>query len=74
MSINHSLDATAERLPVGRDDPILQELWQVKAKINSEANYDVAVLAAQARALDVDELLRRLGGDAARSHFSTAAG
>ena len=74
MTINHNLDATAERLPVGRDDPILQELWQVKAKINSEANYDVAVLAAQARALDVDELLRRLGGDAARSHFSTAAG
>ena len=74
MSINHSLDATAERLPVGRDDPILQELWQVKAKINSEANYDVAVLAAQARALDVDELLRRLGGDAARPHVSATAG
>lgn len=74
MTINHSLDATTERLPVGRDDPILQELWQVKAKINSEANYDVAVLAAQARALDVDELLRRLGGDAARPHFSATAG
>ena len=32
MTINHSLDATTERLPVGRDDPILQELWQVKAR------------------------------------------
>ena len=74
MTINQSLDATAERLPLGRDDPILQELWQVKAKINLEANYDVAVLAAQARALDVDGLLRRLGGDAARPHYSAAAG
>lgn len=61
MTIVHHLDMQPERLPVGRDDPILQELWQVKARINAEANYDVAVLAAQARALDVEALMRRAG-------------
>jgi hypothetical protein len=30
-------------------DPILQELWQIKADLNREANYDLAQLAKNAR-------------------------
>jgi hypothetical protein len=32
-----------------RKDPILQELWDTKAKLNSEAGYDVSKLLANAR-------------------------
>jgi hypothetical protein len=28
----------------GRNDPILQELWAVKAQINAKANYSVAAI------------------------------
>ena len=31
-----------DKLPTGRRDPILQELWAVKARINAQANYSVA--------------------------------
>ena len=30
------------KLPTGHRDPILQELWAVKARINEQANYSVA--------------------------------
>ncbi len=28
--------------PTGRRDPVLQELWEVKARINAQAHYSVA--------------------------------
>ena len=56
--IPHAPDT--ERLPLGKNDPILQELWQHKAQINAESNYDVKILAARARALNVDEVLLQL--------------
>ena len=31
-----------DKLPTGHRDPILQELWAVKAHINAQANYSVA--------------------------------
>lgn len=30
------------KLPIGHRDPILQELWAVKARINEQAHYSVA--------------------------------
>lgn len=32
-----------------RNDPILQELWAIKAVINKEANYDAATLLRRAQ-------------------------
>ncbi len=32
-----------------RNDPILEELWAVKAKINAEANYDLSRLIEMAQ-------------------------
>ncbi len=29
-------------------DPILQEVWRIKAELNKEANYDLRVLAREA--------------------------
>jgi hypothetical protein len=49
-----SLQGRAERR-VCRDE-ILRELWEIKAMLNAEANYDVAVLAKRA-----NETARRLG-------------
>lgn len=31
-----------DKLPTGRHDPILQELWAVKARINAQSHYSVA--------------------------------
>jgi hypothetical protein len=33
-----------------RQDPILQELWDIKAELNKKANYDVGQVLANARA------------------------
>jgi hypothetical protein len=37
-------------LPKFRRDPILEELWAIKAEINKEAGYDVKRLLADAQA------------------------
>jgi hypothetical protein len=34
-----------------RHDPILQELWAIKAEINKEAHYDVATLLRNAQSV-----------------------
>jgi hypothetical protein len=41
------MDRNAEHLT--RNDPIMQELWAVKAAINKEANYSVAEIARRLR-------------------------
>jgi hypothetical protein len=58
-----------ERLPLGKNDPILQELWKHKAQINAESNYDVKVLAERARMIDVDEVARQLARAAQLAHI-----
>jgi hypothetical protein len=41
------MDKNAEHL--NRNDPIMQELWAIKAAINKEANYSVAEIARRLR-------------------------
>ncbi|MCK9388861.1 MAG: hypothetical protein M0Q22_10795 [Sulfuritalea sp.] len=45
---------------LGRADPLLQELWAIKAVLNAQAGYSVKKLAEQARQFDVDVALARL--------------
>jgi len=56
----------ANKPPVGRNDPVLRELWQIKAVMNAEAGYSVAVLAERVRKLNVAELTRRVNAGAAQ--------
>lgn len=45
---------------LGRNDPLLQELWAVKATLNAESGYSIQKLAEQARQFDLDATLARL--------------
>lgn len=45
---------------LGRDDPLLQELWATKAALNATAGYNVARLAEQANAFDLEATLAQL--------------
>lgn len=45
---------------LGRTDPLLQELWAIKAALNAQAGYSVEKLAEQARQFDLDATLARL--------------
>lgn len=45
---------------LGRDDPLLQELWEIKASLNSAAKYSVACLAEEARRFDLAAELERI--------------
>lgn len=45
---------------LGREDPLLQELWAIKAALNAQAGYSVKTLAEQARQFDLDATLARL--------------
>ena len=53
-------DSTASFPRLGRNDPLLQELWAVKAKLNAEAGHSVRNRAAQSRAFDLEATLVRL--------------
>ena len=52
--------------PVGRNDPVLRELWQVKAAMNAEARYSVAALVERVRKLNVADLIQRVNTESAR--------
>lgn len=45
---------------LGINDPLLQELWLIKAAFNANAGFNVGKRAEQARALDQEALLARL--------------
>lgn len=45
---------------LGRDDPLLQELWDAKAALNAAAGYSVKQLAEQAERFDLEATLTRL--------------
>lgn len=54
-------DAAAGTSPsMGCNDPLLQELWAAKARMNAESGYSVERRAAQSRAFDLDATLTRL--------------
>lgn len=52
--------ATPKRARLGREDPILQELWAVKAALNAEAGYSIEKLAERARNFDLKATIARL--------------
>lgn len=58
---------TPKRIRLGREDPILQELWAVKAAMNAEAGYSIAKLAEQARQFDLAATIERLKREAGES-------
>jgi len=45
----------------GQQDPILQELWAIKAQINKEAQYNVDVRLKQVQGFDWAVARARLG-------------
>jgi hypothetical protein len=59
-TIQPQLDPYPDRGPtLGRNDPLLQELWETKAALNAAA-YSVARLAEQAERFDLDATIVRL--------------
>jgi hypothetical protein len=54
------LNTMPKRTRLGREDPILQELWAVKAALNAEAGHSIEKLAEQARNFDLDATIARL--------------
>ncbi|MDP2827305.1 MAG: hypothetical protein Q8O37_01730 [Sulfuricellaceae bacterium] len=52
---------TNENIPrLGRSDPLLQELWAVKAAMNAEAGYSIEKRAERARQFDLESTIARL--------------
>jgi hypothetical protein len=58
-------------LPIGRNDPILRELWKIKAQINSEAGYDLDVIFEQAKSLNVGDLSDSLARSTDGGHLAS---
>lgn len=56
--------ASIAKSALGRNDPLLQELWAAKATLNAAADYQVCRLAAQAAEFDLDAALARLASQA----------
>ncbi len=52
-----SLEVDEDQMPIGHNDPVLQELWAVKARINEEAGYDVGRLLKEASKINLDDLI-----------------
>lgn len=69
MTLNAEIltHATPKPVRLGREDPILQELWAVKAAMNAEAGYSIAKLAEQARQFDLEATMERLKREAGKS-------
>lgn len=55
---NSNLPALPRTLAMA--DPILLELWEIKRQINTEANFSIAQLAAQANQFDLEKTLQKL--------------
>lgn len=61
MTISNTSEPVAAKVGrLGREDPLLQELWAAKAALNVAAGYDVARLAETANRFDLDATLARL--------------
>jgi hypothetical protein len=46
---------------LGKNDPILQELWALKAQLNKDAQYNVEVRSKQVKGLDWAAARARVG-------------
>ena len=58
IDTNRPQDAAVGPLSrLGRNDPLLQELWAVKAAMNAESGYSVERRAEQSRAFDLEATL-----------------
>lgn len=57
-------DPSTTRSALGRNDPLLQDLWAAKAELNAAADYQVGRLAAQAAEFDLDAVLASLASQA----------
>lgn len=55
------VDQTTGAAKLGRNDPLLQELWAAKAALNAAEDFRVERLAARAAAFDLDVTLAQLG-------------
>lgn len=51
---------TGKAACLGRNDPLLQELWLAKATFNAAADYSVEKLAEMANRFDLEATLSRL--------------
>lgn len=56
--LSESPSPIATRAP--RADPILEELWRVKAELNAASGYRVDKLAQAAREFDLEAALKRI--------------
>jgi hypothetical protein len=54
------VDRTTSAPKLGRNDPLLQELWAAKAALNAAENFQVNRLAAKAASFDIDAVLKQL--------------
>ncbi len=59
-----STGALSHRVRLGRDDPILQELWAVKAAMNAEAGYSIEKLIERTHRFDLVATIDRLKHEA----------
>ena len=48
-------------LPIGKHDPILQELWAIKSQINRDAHYSVKERARQLDGFSIEVARQRVG-------------
>jgi hypothetical protein len=48
-------------LPIGKHDPILQELWEIKSQINRDAHYSVRERSRQLDGLTFETARQRVG-------------
>ncbi len=48
-------------LPIGKNDPILQELWEIKGQINRDANYSVRERSRQLEGFTFETARQRIG-------------
>ena len=55
----HSLNSGF--IPIGKDDPILQELWAIKRQINRDAHYSVKERSKQLEGFSIEAARERVG-------------
>ena len=54
------VSATHNTARLGCNDPLLQELWAIKATMNAESGYSIQKLAEHARQFNLEETLTYL--------------
>ena len=48
-------------LPIGKHDPILQELWEIKSQINRDAHYSVKERSKQLEGFTIETARQQAG-------------